>query len=633
MTQLMRLMVLVLVPLCVFVGAGCAAMTEVEAPAPAAQSATVQTAPAPANKPAWLRPEKEAALVEVRKILREARAVAEGISLPSSLFMNQARIRIYKGAKQKLLRETEMTQFWAGDFTAAVTSREYWNLALAQIRYGRLEEAVQTATSTTLSPAETLVILKLLSDAGDLNGAMQVAEAQVRPGTGPFGGPSRRQYEAEVMAYLARRQAQANNPEARETMRRAEYAVRTNNNFPRFQFGGAAAVGCAKAAMGDLTGSAESFRQAIHAAASIAQEEYVGEQSRAVMLVGRAAAESGLKTVRLEAFQEALRLARHIVQPWDRAKAMANVAMAQLHSGDRLSGQRTLEEAMQFAESVTDLHEQRRARGVIVEQQLEAGEREHVKADIDRMLKLAEGIADVKERARNRRYWELRAGDLMTVHEALDRADTLQGNDEHQAAALALAADKLVHSPKLVGTPEVLQRLSQLAEALLVKPVPTDRQKADQYLGNLATVQAVISGAPQALATARRLTDEGQKGVYLKLLALLIEKKDVGGAKQVVSLLNLNDDGLVLSGESGKTLGDKVLAMVKVQAESGDISGALQWAQQQTVGSHAKVQSLLGVALGLMERNAIYDLHQHLLSSMTFNKGVRDTLTLRCSNL
>jgi hypothetical protein len=49
----------------------------------------VQTAPplsavpAQSSKPAWLTPEKEAALFEVRKILQEARQVAEGIAAPS----------------------------------------------------------------------------------------------------------------------------------------------------------------------------------------------------------------------------------------------------------------------------------------------------------------------------------------------------------------------------------------------------------------------------------------------------------------------------------------------------------------------------------------------------------------------
>lgn len=591
----------------------------------------VSAIPTAPGKPAWLTPEKEAALVEVREILKEASEVAEGIQLPNSLFMNQARIRIREGEKQQLLWRSEVVRFWAGDFATAATSNQYWDLAIAQIRYGHSQEVVQTATKAVFSPAETLVILKLLSDAGDLDGAMQVAEAQVRPGTGR-GGPPRRQYEAELMAYLARRQAQANNPEARETMRRAEYAVRTNKNFPQFQFGGAAAVGCAKAAMGDLAASAESFRQAINAAASIAQEEYIGEKARAATLIGRAAAESGLKTVSQEAFQEALRLARNIAQPWDRAKTMVNVASSQSHSGDRLSGQRTLEEAIQFSEGLSDPQERRRARAAIAAQQIEAGERENAKASIARMQEFTAGIADANERERDRRYWELRAVDLMTFHEVLDRAYALQGNDEHQAAALASAAYKLVRSTEPVGTPEVLQRLSQLAEALLIKPLPTDRQKADRYLGDLAVVQAVISGAPQALETARRLTDADQKSLYLKLLSLLIEKKDVVAAKQVVSLLNLNDDGLLLSGESGKTLGDKVRAMVKVQAEIGDTSGALQWAQQQK-SPYAKVQSLLGVALGLMERMAIYDLREHLPASIALSKGARDTLTLGCSAL
>jgi tetratricopeptide (TPR) repeat protein len=582
------------------------------------------TRAAQAGQASKLTPEQEAALVEVRKILKEAWEVADQIEMPSPLFTKKVTIKALGEVKQILLSGIIGAQLQAGYFPNSVSNYNHLDVVIAQIRYGHLEDAVKTATSTTLSPAETLVILKLLSDAGDLDGAMQVAEAQVRPGTGR-GGPPRRQYEAELMAYVARRQAQAKNPEARETMRRAEYAVRTNKNFQRFQFGGAAALGCAKAAMGDLTAGAESFRQAINAAASITQEEYEVEKASAVTLIGRAAAESGLKTVSLEAFQEALRLARNIAQPADRAKAMANVAISQSSSGDRLSGQRTLEEAIHFAESMSDPQERRRARGAIAGRQIEAGERENAKASIERMQEFTEGIADVNERERDRRNWELRAVDLMTIQEALDRAYALQGNDEQQAAALASTAYKLIHSPEPVGTPEMLQRMSQLAEALLTKPVPTDRQKADRFLGDLAVVQAVTLGAPQALETARRLTDAGQKRLYLNLLSLLTQKKDVAGAKQMAALLR--EEWLPWDG-TGRAFAE----LGKAIGVSEDLSRSLTWARAQK-NLYVQAEALLGVALGIMEREGIYNLRQQLPASMAINKGARDTLTLGCANL
>jgi hypothetical protein len=232
-------------------------------------------------------------LVEVRRILKEAWEVANSIVPPTkprgstTLENSLTELERYKN---RLLRDTELTRFWAGDFARAATSREYWDLAIAQIRYGHLQEGVQTATNGTFSfAAETLVILKMLSDAGDLTGAMKVAEAQAKGRR--YSGPAQKQYEAELLAYLARRQAEAGQLEARETLGRAMAAVRSNINAPYqfapyFQHGGWTAIGCAQAAMGDRAGGEEAMRHAIKAAASLPREEYEGQKAQAVSLIG-----------------------------------------------------------------------------------------------------------------------------------------------------------------------------------------------------------------------------------------------------------------------------------------------------------------------------------------------------------
>jgi hypothetical protein len=583
-----------------------------------------------ADQAIQITPVQEVALVWVRKILKEAWEVANSIVPQKRLFKSDApefNTTRSEGYKARLLRDTELTRFWAGDFSTQATSREYWDLTIAQIRYGRLQEAVQTATNKSnlsyyFSSAQTLVILKLLSDAGDLAGAMQVAEALAQ--RTHYGGPARKQHEAELMAYMARRQAEAGKPEARETLARAIEVIRSNKNAPyrtapNSQDGGWAAIGCAQAAMGDHTGGEESMRHAIKAAASLPREEYEGDKGRAVNLIGRAAAESGLKSASEEAFQEALRLARNIVQSSARAQLMAKVAVSQLQSADRIGGQRTLDEALQFADSLPSYQEQRRARGVIVDQQIEAGERKSADATVERLRRQSEAVTNGKEREADIIGFQSWDAKLMTPQMALDRAYALEGHDEEQATALAYAAYLVVSDKDLVSTPEILQRLSKTAATLLARPLPNDRKRADQYLGSLASVQAVADGASPALQTLGRISDSSsQENRYPGLLSLLIKKKDMAGAKQVAALLR--EDWLP-SFEMGKSAG-----------ASEDISGALTWARQRK-NLYVKVDALLGVAAGIMEHEGVYNLSRDMPASIAINKGAHNTLTLGCSTL
>lgn len=622
----------------VLIGAGgCATQAAVTERPVSETRATASVSPTsiPAKKPAWLTPEKEAALVEVRKILKEAWEVANSIVPRTKLFRSDApefNTTETERYKDRLLRDTELTRFWAGDFSTAATSREYWDLAIAQIRYGHLQEAVQTATNVSNArffSAETLVVLKLLSDAGDLTGAMQVAEAQAQ---GPrYGGAERKQYEAELMAYLARRQAEAGKPEARETLARAIEVIRSNKKAPYrtapySQHAGWVAIGCAQGAIGDTAAGEASMRYAIQAAANLPKEEYEGDKGRAVNLIGRAAAESGLKRASEEAFQEALRLARNIAQSSTRAQVMAKVAVAQLQSGDRIGGQRTLDEAIQFADSLSSHQERLRARDVIVERQIEAGERKSAEETVARMRRQAEPLIDVKEREADRKVFQSWEAKLLTPQAALDRAYALEGHDEEQATALASAAYWVVNSKDPVSTPEILQRLSKTAATLLARPLPNDRKRADQYLGSLARVQAVADGASPALQTLSRISDSSsQKNMYLGLLTLLTKKKDVVGAKQVAALLR--EEWLPWDG-TGKAFAE----VGKVIGASEGISGGLTWARQLK-NLYVKVEALLGVAIGTMEHEGVYNLSRHLPASMAIDKGAYDTLTLGCSTL
>lgn len=584
-----------------------------------------------------LTPEQDAALVEVRKILKEAWEVATSTVPPTKLFKSDAlenRLTVLERYKYKLLRDIEMARLRAGDFATTTATKESWELVLGQLRFDYLQEAVRTGTVATFSSSgETLVVLKQLSDAGDLAKAMQVAEAQVRGKR--YSGPERKQYEAELMAYMARRQAEAGKPEARETLARAIEAIRSNKKAPYrtapyFQHEGWAAVGCAQAAMGDEAGATESFQQAIQAVRVITKIEHEGDKAAAMALIGRAAALSGLKSASQEAFQESSRLASEITDSRAHVVAIAHQAAMQILSGDRVTGLQTFHEALKLAESLTSGQQRRMALGDIVERQLTGGEREAAEMTLERIRRRADLLTDPKEQESEQatiRQWEAW---VETPLVALERAYAIQNDPEKQASRLAYAARRLIHSKDPVLTPEILQRLSQTAEKLLAKPLPDDHKKADDYLGNLANVQAVASGAAAALQTAGRIGDRrNQRKTYLQLVFLLNQKGDVAGAKQVLASLKITDEEMLWGG-SGTTGGDAIRGVANAQVLAGDIPGALIWARHES-SLYLKAEALLGAGLGMLEQQGIREVdHDVPRFRHLFVKGRIDKLAIPC---
>jgi len=88
----------------------------------------------------------------------------------------------------------------------------------------------------------------------------------------------------------------------------------------------------------------------------------------------------------------------------------------------------------------------------------------------------------------------------------------------------------------------------------------------------------------------------------------------------------------ILSGSSGDTLGDKIQKVAKIQAGMGDVPGALQWAHQQT-NPYAKAMALLGVALGLMEREGVENIRRQWPPEMVIVKAGVGSARLGCAAL
>jgi hypothetical protein len=90
------------------------------------------TSTAQAGLAAKITPEQEAALVEVRKILREAKQAAESYTPPSKLTTSPTMLRALERRKNLLLDEIEQAQLRAGDLAAASGTKRLDLLALAR---------------------------------------------------------------------------------------------------------------------------------------------------------------------------------------------------------------------------------------------------------------------------------------------------------------------------------------------------------------------------------------------------------------------------------------------------------------------------------------------------------------------
>lgn len=284
---------------------------------------------------------------------------------------------------------------------------------------------------------------------------------------------------------------------------------------------------------------------------------------------------------------------------------------------------------MEFTEKLPSEPERRRVLAKILERQLAAGERELAAATLERMRQHAVTITDPKQRANSLdgvKWWEVK---FVTPQMALERAYALQGDDEKQAEALAFAAIQLIRNNEPVATTEIFHRMSETTSALLAKPLPDDRKRADQYLSNLARVQAVAGDASSSLQIANRMTDrKNQKEMYLELVFLLTKKRDVAGAKQMLAMLSIKDEEMPW-GSSGMTRGDAFRELAKAHA-STDSSGALAWAQQQK-SLYAQVETLLGTALGVMDRERIPEIRNGLPDIGPVGTGSNDTLGIGCA--
>ena len=557
-------------------GAAQTAPTEAQ---PKSQAPSALTKPStPACPPPCLTPEQEAALVEVRKILQEARQVAEGIEMPSGPLTKESTTQKYERVKEQLLDHIEETQLIAGDVNIKAASKGKGlfvvRLATAQARYGYTKEAVQTAKGTTWHGGGWELVDALLK-AGDVAAAVTVAETNLTKEKEEVTEALRYQDEAVVFALIARRQYEAADPVATQSLQRARKAAQAVK-WSEYRYRAMTHVARTQALFGDRAGSTESFKQAIQSALVERQEV---SRPHALRMVAKAQAESGDAAGSAQTFQEALRFGNALSDPKVRTYVVSCIAWAQIGSGDRPSGLQTLQDIGRFVETLPTKEQQGALREITL-WQLKVGDQDGARENMQRMQKLGVDVISLM----------VQAGDLRGAM-AIAAKTTKTG--EQKANDLRIFADQLIKMKDPFGTPEVFQDLARQASALLENSLPQNKTFADGMRRNVALVQVAAGDVAGALRTLDDLYLVPSPK-HSALIELLLDKGDVAGARQVAEHLKEEwlpwEDGWRKLGYGYGRLGRAAegIALAK---------------QQQSPYSRARM--LLGIAEGLIEQQNI----------------------------
>jgi tetratricopeptide (TPR) repeat protein len=550
-----------------------AATTESQPPSQAPSALTKPSTPVCA--PPCLSAEQEAALVEVRKILKEARQVAEGITIPEKgMFTKESVLMILRDEKALLISNIEESQFRTGDFGTAAITKQPWALALAQAKYGNVQDAVKAAARHELSDDTLLVLVDALIHAGAMQEAITVAETDVAK----QGVPDWRQRkQATVLSLIARRQYEKGNPGATATLQKAVQVAQATKNLPD-KYLGLIHAARTQAVMGNRTASAETFRQAIQAARAQLEDIY---KAHALRQIAQAQAESGDQTASAETFQQAFEFGNKVDEPRVRAFAVSCIAWAQVKSGQRAGGAQKFQQTLQAAESLP-ANDKGFVLTKIGQWQRIAGEREALAETLERARKAG---ADVIMLAAQAGYMQV----------ALDQLEATQDVSQKIGWMRFLAILLLTQERNDIQSASLVKRFAQEAPTLAEQTTFKNQRDARYAAKDVAIIQAVAGDLPAALRTIETISDESflNGAVYPELIQVLTRQGKLAEAQQISAHLKESYD---------KKGALRDLARLGVRV--GDIQGTLVWARKQA-GSYARGYALLGVAEGLMDLKGI----------------------------
>lgn len=520
-----------------------------------------------------LTPEQEAALVEVRNILKEAQEVAAAIQVPSRPLTDRHRVKALEQAKAQLLDDIDKAQLRAGDFHAAGMSKHVDLLALAQAAYGKTQDAVQTTSRPRLIDGDPLLILvDMFTRGGDFSAALKAVDAMLIKGVTQWDHAQRARHRAETLALIAQRQHERGDPAAKVALQEA-LAAAQDVIVPDESYWAFIQVARVQGLVGDQAGSTESIRQALKAARGRRNEEPSSEK---LMWIAKAQAEAGNAAASQQTFQQA-------IQERKGYGDMTCLAWAQDVTGNHQAAVQSLKLAVDDAEKLPR-EEQVKALHYIVPWQMKLNDREAAVATIEKLRKAGALV--------NAEVLAARFG-FLDAAMAID-AETPK-TDEEKASWLRVFAKRLIETGSALGTPEKLKQLSLEATAPSQGPLPKDKSKSGWMLTHIALTQAASGELAASMQTIERIGEEPQQTVaYADVTKIILLKGDMSTAKKIAAgLKEERRPFTTIFRNIGRGYGD-----------IGDMRTGLEWGRQQQ-NPYANANALFGVAQGLMKRHGI----------------------------
>jgi|CXWL01.1.fsa_nt_gi tetratricopeptide (TPR) repeat protein len=555
---------------------GCVTQAAVPETSVSDTKASVSSTLVPAKKPAWLTPEKEAALVEVRKILREARKVAEGIPTPFPILSDRHRRKALERMKDELLYMIEEAQLQSGDVGIASTLTKVskigfkQSLALAQARYGFTNEAVQTASSETLTGESLLLLVEALVHSGDIPAAIRLAEMQLPRDKVEHW---RQKAAAIVYSYIAEEQHKVGDVKARETLNRAVKEGPTAKFAHTEEYiHGFIALARAQAALGGKATAGETFQRAVDALSLKRGDRHPAELLR---WIAKAQAETGDAAASQQTFQRAIQQGTGYVD-------LACLAWAQDVTGNHEGAVESLKRAIDGAGKLSP-EEQAKALHYIAQWQMKIGARDAAAATIEQ-LRRSGALVDARVLATRFGFFD----------RALAIDAGMQSTDAERASFLRHLVKRFVETGDPIGTNEKFQQLSKEATFLRDR-LPKDRSKSEWMLAHIALVQAAAGDLASARQTIEKMSDGGPLSfTYEWIVDVFVQKGDLRMATQIASEMK----------EERRPFTTMFRNLGNTHGKSGEVATGLAWARQQP-DSYAKTNSLLGIAEGLMKARGI----------------------------
>ena len=540
----------------------------------------------PVKKLAPLTPEQEVALVEVRKILREARQMAEGIVAPSKPLEPSAtehRRSHHERNKVGLLEEVYKAQFRAGDFSASAAAVSIDYLAFAQLHYGQVDDAVQSIGRTWLLEEGALSFVYALTQAGLIDAAIELAETYIK---------KERRREASLFALIAREEARLGDSRAPKTILRARVAAKLVA-VPNDRALALVYVARAQRVMGDRVGSEETIREALDTALKAPR----GRDTGVLSIIAMAQEENGDRAGSAKTFQQMVDDEKDM-KPMEKSRWLGSQACDRVLRGYGASGAEIFQATMKVADGLP-ASEQVWVWSEISRWLVKAGDHDAAHALAQRMVDRAKTLSDEQTKAEALSEASGLATKIGDLDMALDIASLMKDGSE-KALAMRWLAEQLAKTKNFPDSTAIIRRLSDAARALSQSKLPDERSSADGMLTNIATIQALAGDVPLAVQTLKRISNQDShqgSGAYPQIVILLARQGNYAGARQILEHVEKKWFQEMPVAFALRRLG-------MAYAELGARQDGLQWAKQVDV-DFAEASILLGVAEGMMNRQGI----------------------------